>query len=348
MIPFYDDVDERALLRDVYPHLQDEESRKIYLARSMHSLTTDWEVLRPVVRNMVMGKVLRKAFEEHQAQDWVLFGAGRWGQAILHYFPEIPWKCIVDNFKAGQTIGDLPILSLDEMKQRVANPYIVNALQLAYAEIEKQLEDAGIREDQVLALGRIAAEHQYFDLPELPHDPEEVFVDVGAFDGVTSCAFARWARTYAHIYAFEPMPSLQEKCRQNFQGLSDVTICPYGLWSKRETRWFQAEGEGSNCRGETDAHGGGARVEVVPLDEVLGGKRVTFLKMDIEGAELEALRGAEHIIRVQQPKLAISVYHRRDDIWRIPMLLLSYVPSYRFYLRVYSFTGKDTVLYAIP
>lgn len=81
---------------------------------------------------------------------------------------------------------------------------------------------------------------------------------------------------------------------------------------------------------------------------MLAGKRVTFLKLDIEGAEMEALRGAGQIIRTQKPKLAVSVYHRRDDIWRIPMLLLSYVPTYRFYLRVYSFTGKDTVLYAIP
>lgn len=84
------------------------------------------------------------------------------------------------------------------------------------------------------------------------------------------------------------------------------------------------------------------------LDDVLADQRVTFLKMDIEGAEMEALRGAEHIIRAQAPKLAISVYHRRDDVWKIPMLLLSYQPAYRFYLRVYSFTGNDTVLYAIP
>ena len=70
--------------------------------------------------------------------------------------------------------------------------------------------------------------------------------------------------------------------------------------------------------------------------------------MDIEGSELAALQGAAEIIRMQHPKLAISVYHCRDDIWEIPKLLLSYHPGYRFYLRVYAFTGNDTVLYALP
>ena len=70
--------------------------------------------------------------------------------------------------------------------------------------------------------------------------------------------------------------------------------------------------------------------------------------MDIEGSEMEALRGAEHIIRTQHPKLAISVYHCRDDVWRVPMLLLEYYPAYRLYYRVYAFPGNDTVLFAVP
>ena len=69
--------------------------------------------------------------------------------------------------------------------------------------------------------------------------------------------------------------------------------------------------------------------------------------MDIEGAEKKALMGAKTLIRKFKPKLAISVYHKRDDIWEIPKLILSINPEYRFFLRVYSFTGKDTVLYAI-
>ena len=68
--------------------------------------------------------------------------------------------------------------------------------------------------------------------------------------------------------------------------------------------------------------------------------------MDIEGSEVKALEGAKNLICEYKPKLAISIYHQRKDIWEIPILLLKYNPDYKFYLRVYSFTGNDTVLYA--
>lgn len=70
--------------------------------------------------------------------------------------------------------------------------------------------------------------------------------------------------------------------------------------------------------------------------------------MDIEGAELAALQGAKHIITEQHPKLAISIYHKMEDIWTIPRLLMEYYAGYKFYMRHYSFDGYDTVLYAVP
>ena len=118
-----------------------------------------------------------------------------------------------------------------------------------------------------------------------------------------------------------------------------VSIEPYGLWSKSGNRSFIINGAGTNCSEETNARGGGTIIPVVSLDEYLKEKHVTFIKMDIEGSEMEALRGAEHIIRTQHPKLAISVYHCRDDVWRVPMLLLEYYPAYRLYYRVYAFSG---------
>ena len=68
--------------------------------------------------------------------------------------------------------------------------------------------------------------------------------------------------------------------------------------------------------------------------------------MDIEGAEKEALLGAEKITREQKPKLAISIYHKNEDIWEIPSLILEMNPEYRFYIRHYSFRFAETVLYA--
>lgn len=83
------------------------------------------------------------------------------------------------------------------------------------------------------------------------------------------------------------------------------------------------------------------------LDEIAGDRRITFIKMDIEGAEKEALVGAQNIIRNQKPKLAISIYHKKEDIWELPALLLEMNPEYQFYLRHYSLREAETVLYAV-
>jgi hypothetical protein len=88
----------------------------------------------------------------------------------------------------------------------------------------------------------------------------------------------------------------------------------------------------------------------VALDDVLAGWRPTLIKMDIEGSELAALYGARHLIAESRPSLAISVYHKPDHLWRIPLLLASWpeLGGYRYYLRSHGFNGFDAVLYASP
>ena len=88
-------------------------------------------------------------------------------------------------------------------------------------------------------------------------------------------------------------------------------------------------------------------IEVRKLDDMLRDRKVTFLKMDIEGSELAALRGAERIIREQRPKLAICVYHKPEDMWEIPGFILNCHPDYKLYLRHYSISYTETVLYAV-
>ena len=69
--------------------------------------------------------------------------------------------------------------------------------------------------------------------------------------------------------------------------------------------------------------------------------------MDVEGYEEHVLLGAEKIIRNQHPVMAVSVYHKKADIWRLPGLLLEYNKDYCFYMRHYSAANGDTVLYAV-
>ena len=86
---------------------------------------------------------------------------------------------------------------------------------------------------------------------------------------------------------------------------------------------------------------------MIRLDDVLGDKRVTLLKMDIEGAEKEALEGAENIIKTQTPKLAICVYHRIEDLWTIPIMLKEWVPEYSISIRHHAkWWVSETVCYA--
>jgi hypothetical protein len=93
---------------------------------------------------------------------------------------------------------------------------------------------------------------------------------------------------------------------------------------------------------------GGEDINVVSLDEHMAGQRVTFIALDIEGGELAAIQGAKGIIAEQKPKLAISVYHRPEDIWEIPLLVKEYNPGYKFYLRHYHLLDMlETVMYAL-
>ena len=87
-------------------------------------------------------------------------------------------------------------------------------------------------------------------------------------------------------------------------------------------------------------------MNVIALDELLAGERATFIKMNIEGAEIDALYGAQNTIRRWLPKLAISVYHRPTDLWRIPQLVRELSDKYDLFLRQHDGGVIETVLYA--
>ena len=82
------------------------------------------------------------------------------------------------------------------------------------------------------------------------------------------------------------------------------------------------------------------------IDNVIK-EEVTFIKLDVEGAELRTLMGAAETIKKYKPRLAISIYHKPEDIYEIPLLLMEYRPDYRFYIRHYTSYIWETVLYAV-
>lgn len=93
----------------------------------------------------------------------------------------------------------------------------------------------------------------------------------------------------------------------------------------------------------------GVEVNCCTLDKKLADRDITFIKMDIEGAEKKALLGAADIIKRSKPILAICIYHKREDFFEIPLLIDEMVTGeYTFYVRQYRYGQSETVLYALP
>jgi FkbM family methyltransferase len=185
---------------------------------------------------------------------------------------------------------------------------------------------------------------QYFEKGIIKLSNDEIFIDGGAFIGDTVEEFLRITDSkFDKIYAFEPEESKHAEFYKIAEKNPNIKLFPYGLWSENACLQFDdRDNEGSMIRED-----GNITINVTSIDQVLNGKEATFIKLDIQGAEIEALIGAKDTITKYRPKLAICVYHKSLDIVKIPIYLKSIVPQYKLYLRHYGDTALETVLYAI-
>lgn len=328
----------------VYESLSDELSRKIYLARSLYSLTCDRDYLKDIIRDMPLGMAIRNAANERYNKKLALVGAGEWAEYILRFFPEIHWDYVADNYKAGKTFGGLDIITPGELYEKTAGSDVSVVISIldGYDELISQLVELGFPRESITSVGAVACKHQYFDLPALNLSDNEVFLDVGGLDGATSLRFSDITNgRYRHIYCFEPNRDSYKRCLKNTAGLHDFSLFSKGVSDKNGIVKMSGNGGGANILNPEE----GDNIEVIRLDDVCD--EATYIKMDIEGAEMNALLGAEQLIRRCRPKLAISVYHLRTDIWEIPKTVLSWHPDYRLFFRVYSLKGNDVVMYAL-
>jgi FkbM family methyltransferase len=198
----------------------------------------------------------------------------------------------------------------------------------------------------------IPTTHEIYFPPDLItlHN-REVFVDCGAYIGDTVRSFIQHTDgRFEKLFTFEPDPS-------NFKTLTEyIASLPaemaqriqpsnLALGSHSTLLHFEAHGAASS----SISHTGELVVRSEPLDSILRSESPTYIKMDIEGAEIDALQGAVGKIREHLPMLAISAYHRQDHLWNIPLMIHSISTSYEFYLRRYTpWVLDDLVLYAIP
>ena len=187
------------------------------------------------------------------------------------------------------------------------------------------------------------------DLFEL--SDRESFVDCGAFDGDTYKDFHRVTRgRFQRYVAIEPDA-------RSFERLNDRIPSESPSPSADKVRTLQiAVGERSgvihfSADGSTESHvsdQGAQEIQCQTLDEVLSHEAPTYIKMDVEGAESSALRGASQTLAKHRPILAVSAYHRMTDLWQIPLLIASQVDDYAYFLRPEKKAGWDLICYGVP
>ncbi|HEX2980101.1 MAG TPA: FkbM family methyltransferase [Anaerolineaceae bacterium] len=283
-----------------------------------------------------------------------IFSPGNPIRQIIRQLTELECVSIIPYAVAAWKYADLrPHFSIDLPEVTYRQQAAIRQAASLFADEESQKEYLAQLRFRIFGsfdgLSDLRKEPQYF-----PHDlfrltEKEVFIDCGAFIGDTLEGFLQECEgKFSRFIAIEPDPmnysKLQDMIQKMPAGVQEkIRPVQIASGSTRGTVRFDASGTGSSAVNEN----GTIPVDVAPLDEIATETPPTYIKMDIEGAEMDTLLGAQDLIRNHQPKLAICVYHRPDDLWKIPLWIHQVCPGYRLFLRSYN-ELLDVVCYAIP
>ncbi len=340
---------------EVYAILEDDLSKEIFLRRieynvtkSINSLERLTSLAQPDVKrqlSQLKNSYLNLNLENDETV--IIYGARFYGKMVEKYmhkkFPKANFIFCDRDYNQIKNIEKNRIISPDELYKRFLENKVIIASIHFFNEIFDSLVNNGIDEKNIFSYKWIMDAEQYYPCGVFTLHDEEIFVDAGAYDGNTVIDFAKKSGyKYNKIYAFEPDRDLFLKTQKNTLHLPNIELFERGLWDVAETMHF-TEGEGSN---KISSGTGSTTIETVFLDNILT-NGCTFIKLDIEGAELKALKGAKNIIQNYKPKLAICVYHKNEDIIDIPLYIMSLAPEYKLYIRHHSNLAGETVLYAV-
>ena len=180
----------------------------------------------------------------------------------------------------------------------------------------------------------------------------DVVLDCGACFGDTALNFASQVGAEGKVFAFEFLPINLSILSKNLALNSDISqrisIVEHPVWSEDGVPlWIH--GDGPRAMVNDQEEGSDGKAETVSIDQFVSDReldRVDFIKMDIEGAEIGALKGASETLRRFRPKLAICLYHSLSDIHEIPWLVEQMDLGYRLYIRHFTIHANETVLFA--
>lgn len=349
-----------AAVHELWARLQDDMSRTIFAERVLYLMDGNWKHIQNIVglahRHAIAQDRQQRnggnlfdpaAFPFSRDASVAVFGAGWLGKQIVPFLMSHGYTNIrfCDNNPTlhGQLVDSIQVISPQQLLALKDAPVIVAVKAESLAQdVSASLLRGGIDPGRIYRLPRIWR-GEYFDSALFPPSMHEVYVDAGCYDSGTIRRFAEYCGgRYDAIYGFEPDPESYRRVAEELEtsGLDNVHLLQKGIWSSSSSLRFRNSPHGSAAI----ADAGGIDISAVALDET--GIEPTFIKMDVEGAELPALRGAEKTLRKHRPRLAICVYHREEDILDIPLYLQGIVPEYAFYLRHHSYSIFDTVLYA--
>lgn len=361
-------------LHTLYGLLQDEQSKEIFQAR----FAFDMEPSLPNIKHVVslgsykdlgfLGwdpswtQALKKLNRENK--KIILYGAGNVGRdvAMILDFERIDFYgfCTSDADRFPNGLLGKPVLRPDELVAHRDEYHVMLTVgEYAYPKISKFLQEQGYPEMHILNWldgVPLIDKNQYFEFPEL-YRRGTAFIDGGCYDCETSRIFAEWCKgAYSSIIAFEPDPANYAECCEKIKNspLPNFQLVNAGLADRDGTAVFDARSADSSCiiltgvdsnQAETNSNHT-ISIRTAAIDDIVGDRTVGFIKMDIEGAEFDALHGAKNTILRDKPLLAICVYHLRGDVFAIMDYLHQLLPEYRFLLRHYGARLTETVLYA--
>lgn len=361
-------------IHTLYELLQDEQSRAIFLARLAFDIDPSIPNIKHIVSlgsfkeqgllgwNPSWTEVVRKLSREHK--KIILYGASETGILIAKMleFERINFYgfCGSDAERFPDGLLGKPVFTPDELVAHGDEYYVVpSAGPESYREIYQFLQKHNYPEEHILDWSDVVCfedKNQYFEFPEL-YRRGTAFIDGGCYNCETSYKFAQWCEgAYSSIIAFEPDPDNYANCCKILQNtpLPNSQLINAGLSSQEGTAEFHAGNTSSSHIALTEVGHNQAKINpnhtisirTVAIDDIIGNQTVGFIKMDIEGAEFDALHGAKNTIIRNKPLLAICVYHLRGDVFAIMDYLHQLLPEYRFLLRHYSLDKSETVLYA--
>lgn len=361
-------------ITQLYGTLQDVLSREVFDARLMLDVCPTVSHLTQMAKmNKYMppddaariGQMKEKfyslASQLSSDSSLIIYGAGinGWQVAEGLFAENIPFYgfCCRNSERFSGGIMGKPVISPEKVFADPEKYYVIIAAAAAREILGILSAHKFPKERIIMFMDSCLDPLQYFIFPQLFHKGT-AFIDAGCFDTGTSREFARWCGgEYSKIIAFEPDLKNYEMCQKYSKelGLKNFELVQAGLSSEEtEKKLTQRSGSNSNFVNDSSAwvrlnevnQQNTEIIRTVKLDDYVRDITVGFIKMDIEGAECEALKGAKDTIQRDRPFLAICVYHRRGDMIAIMDYLLSIVPEYHFWLRHHSSSTLETVLYA--